>query len=222
LIFCWWPLKKLKEYNYYLFDMDGTLIDTIELIYQSFLHTIKLYGGARIKRQEIISQIGLPLRQQLESCLGKKTDQEFGQIYTAHNEYQKKIASRYLAVFPHVHSTLSALKARGKKMAVVTSRSRNSLEYYLKIKELMEYFTVLVTPESTAKHKPDPEPVFKALSMFKASARECLFVGDSIWDLQCAGGAGMDTAFVAWSYTPLESLPLRPTYILHSMRDLIV
>lgn len=201
--------------------MDGTLVDTSELIYQCFVHTVKKYHGPHISRQAVVSHIGIPLKQQLELFLGEMTDAEFVEVYSTYNEYQLEIIPDYLTVFPSVHTTLAELKKRGKKLAVVTSRKRRSLEHFLKTKDLSKYFDVLVTPESTTRHKPHPEPVLKALALLNADPETCLFIGDSVWDVESGKAAGVDTALVTWSQNDIAGLSPQPAFRLNSMQELI-
>jgi len=202
--------------------MDGTLVDTSELIYQCFLHTVKHYHCPAIERRQVVAHIGLPLKQQLELFLGKMTDSEFTDVYGIYNKYQLEIIPAYLTVFPHVHTTLRELKKRGKKLVIVTSRKLKSLENFLTLKGLAEYFDLLITPESTLRHKPHPEPVLKALTLLKAEPKAVLFTGDSIWDVESGKAAGVDTALVAWGNNDISDLSPQPTYRLRSIHDLIV
>ncbi|MBD3315698.1 MAG: HAD-IA family hydrolase [Chitinivibrionales bacterium] len=210
----------MKSYEYYLFDADGTLIDTTELIYQCFSNTLKTYAKRRIDRQEVIRNIGLPLRRQLECYLGTLSEDEAKRISSYHMEYQLGIYTNFLKPFPGIIDALRNLKSAGKRLAVVTSRMPDSLELYLRHTRLLEFFDALVTPASTSKHKPNPEPALKALELLEGAPEKALMVGDATFDIECGARAGADTAFVAWSHHPLASLTVSPTYILHSPSEL--
>jgi len=211
----------IREYGCYLFDMDGTLMDTGELIYRSFLHTLEHYGRARPERDAVVSGIGIPLHRQLEQFMGPLSEDEFLSVYRVYNEFQKELASRYLSLFPGVMPLLKTLKAGGKKLAVVTSRKRMSLEYHLRLTELDGFFDVLITPESTLRHKPHPEPVLTAVSRLAAAPGDSLFVGDSIWDMESGRAAGVDTAYIHRDNADPASLAVKPTYIIRTMEELI-
>jgi pyrophosphatase PpaX len=209
------------KYTSFLFDMDGTLVDTKELIYQCFVYTVKEFHGQDVGRELVISHIGLPLKAQLEMFLGEMTDIEFEEVYRLYNNYQLEIIPDYLIVFPYVYTTLDALKQRGKKLAVVTSRKRKSLDVFLKVKRLASYFDVLITPESTERHKPHPDPVFKALAMLNTDTKHALFIGDSVYDVESGKAAGVDTALLTWSQNNVSHFYPQPTYRLKSLRDLV-
>jgi pyrophosphatase PpaX len=80
----------------------------------------------------------------------------------------------------------------------------------------------MVTPDHTEKHKPEPEPALKAISLLGAQKEESVFIGDSLFDIQCGTNAGIDTAFVTYSKTKSDQLAVKPTYLIKSLEDLCV
>jgi len=137
-------------------------------------------------------------------------------------EYQMSVYSQYLKLFPGVLETLDTLKKNGKKLAIVTSRFRNSLDVYLRDTGIFTFFDAIISPESTKHHKPRPEPAIKAMEELNARKPETLFIGDATFDIECGAGAGIDTAFVTWSVNDLDSLKKTPTWFITSMSELIV
>ena len=97
-----------------------------------------------------------------------------------------------------------------------------TLSIYLKETGIINYFDVLITPECTERHKPDPQPAIEALSRLNGVPERALFIGDSSFDVDCGGGAGMATAFVAWSHNAAETFNRKPTWIISDMLDLCV
>jgi pyrophosphatase PpaX len=209
-----------KKYSAFLFDADGTLIDTTELIYQCFVHTLELFSGPKLARELIVSHIGLPLYAQLGKYFGEMEKDRADEIAAAHMEYQLSIADRYLRAFPGAAEVLSKLASQGMKLAVVTSRRMNTTKPYLEKTGLAQYFRVIVTPECTQNHKPHPEPALKAIELLKCDASEALMIGDSSYDIECGAGAKIDTAFVGWSQAGVESLKVRPTMIVNNFSEL--
>lgn len=210
----------MKDYEYYLFDADGTLIDTTELIYRCFRYSCKKFGGFDVERERVVGNIGLPLRAQLELYLGRLSDERAEEIQDAHMKHQMTIYPDYLRLFETVEAGLKLLKSRNKTLAVVTSRRMKSLELYLTETGIREYFDVLVTPEMTEKHKPDPAPAEKALELLNADAHAALFIGDAEFDIACGKGAGTDTAFVTWSNNDRSELKTMPTWFIDSLEQL--
>lgn len=212
----------MKEYKGYLFDADGTLFDTAEMIFQCFNHTCSMFGNIKICRNEVFSNIGIPLRPQLENFLGILNDSRAEEIIGEHMRYQLEIYKDYLCLFPGVADTLRDLKKKGKKLAVVTSRKIYTLTLFLKHTGIFRYFDSLITPESTKKYKPHPEPALEALRQLDCKAHEALFVGDAVFDIECGREAGMDTAFVSWSKLEPDSFSVKPDFIIDRIEELII
>ncbi|MDG5815061.1 HAD hydrolase-like protein [Chitinispirillales bacterium ANBcel5] len=212
----------MKDYSYYLFDADGTLFDTADMIYSCFEDTFKRFDLNPVPKEMIYSHIGLPLRDQLEVYIGNVDDVFYRRYRAAHMKHQLEIFRDYLVLFNGVRETLVQLKDRGKRCAVVTSRMKESLRMFLDELSILESFEVFVTPESTENHKPHPQPAFEALKLLGATEQsDAIFIGDSSFDIECGNSAGMDTAFVNWSKIDPKTLSVKPTYILNSMADLL-
>lgn len=211
----------MKEYKWYLFDADGTLFDTTKLICSCFMNTAKVTEGRELEASSVLSNIGMVLRDQMEVHFGKLTDEEFARRRKIHMDYQMSVYKNYLRPFDGVADGLKTLLSAGKHCAVVTSRMMPSIGIFLEHTGLAGYFDHLITPELTKKHKPHPEPVFKALELMNATPEETLFVGDATFDIECGYSAGVDTAFVGWSCNPLSSLVVKPTWVINFMSELM-
>ncbi len=212
----------MRDYTYYLFDADGTLFDTTELIYQCFVYSLDKFGNIKKPKEEIIKSIGRTLRSQFEIHLGPLSDEQYDEIQKEHMRFQLSIYKDYLKSFPGVTPGLATLKKRNKRLAIVTSRKINSLSVFLKETEIFDYFEVIITPDETEKHKPEPEPALKAMSLLGAVSEQSIFIGDSLFDIQCGKNAGIDTAFMTYSKTKSDQLEVKPTYLIKSLEDLCV
>ncbi len=210
----------MKPYDSYLFDADGTLFDTVDLICSCFQYVAEKYAGKTMDRSIIINGIGLPLKSQLITHLGAELDHD--RILDDYLQYQLSIMENSIHPFPHVTETLERLKSAGKKLAIVTSRRRFSMEKILESTDTAKYFDVLVTPEDTARHKPDAEPALKAMSLLGADKTSTVFTGDALYDICSGAGAGIDTIFVNWSHAALSSLPVPPTWSIDSLQELTI
>lgn len=210
-----------KNYSTFLFDADGTLIDTAELIIRSYKHTLPLFGIAEPSREEVVRDIGIPFLNQLANLTGPIPQEKTEAIYKYYRQYQMDKSSEHLKAFPETRETLERLKEKGAKLGVVTSRSRISLEQYLEILGIYSFFDVIITPESVENPKPHREPTEKALLGLNANAQDSLFIGDATYDQQSALGAGVDFAYVTWSHIPVERFSPTPDLILQSMDELV-
>lgn len=208
----------MRTYDTYLFDADGTLFDTVDLICTCFQYVAGKYAGKTLAREKIIRGIGLPLAEQLAHHLGAAADHTV--IADDYRDYQMTILNTSVTLFPHVLETLQALKDAGRQLGIVTSRKRASLELMLATTGTDKYFDVLITPEDTCRHKPHAEPVLKAMALLGAEKAGTVFTGDALYDIESGRRAGVDTVFVAWSHSPLASLPTPPTWTIDSMGEL--
>lgn len=212
----------MKEYDAYLFDADGTILDTRELIFRSFMHMGEVMGEKMPERDVLEGTVGLTLKKSLYLILGEGRPEDYyakaGSVYAGFmvDNYQD-----YLKGFPGMAEALAELHRCGKKMAVVTSRKRPTLHTFLCALGLDSYFSILVTPESTEKHKPDPEPALFAMECLGVSPEESVFVGDAIFDIQCGKAAGMDTALVEWGGMEPSGWSVQPNFIAKKPGDLL-
>ncbi len=200
-----------------LFDLDGTLIDTNELIIASFMHTFSTFKYS-FTREEIIEFNGPPLVDTFRKIDPDRVD-ELVQTYREHNLREH---DRYVKAFPYVHEVLDKLKEHGLKIGIVTTKMRGSVERGLDITNLNGYFDTIITLDDVSNPKPHPEPVVKAMEDLQATASSTIMVGDNSHDIEAGQNAGVKTAGVAWSFKGKERLlQYNPTYMLEDMRDLL-
>lgn len=211
----------MKSYTACLFDIDGTLLDTMELIFRSFEYSCRRWAAIEIDRETIFSHVGIPLIDQLKLYLGERSDEEYRDIAAAHMEHQKGIYRKHLGIYPGVVEGLAELATRGIRLGIVTSRTRPSLLSYLDYFQIEDIFEVIATPESTRRHKPDPEPVEWALSQLGVRPDETLFVGDAVYDIESGTAAGVDTAFALWGPNGAKEISPEPCYRLATFEELL-
>ena len=220
----------MNNYDIYLFDADGTIIDTGELIYRCYRETCLKYADYEVSRSDVIKYMGIPLVKMLKLFLPQLSEDKLEASRIFYSEFQKTIYSDFLSLFPEVRETLEALQQQGRKLGIVTSRSRDSLNLYTKMLEIDHCFDFTVTPEDTVEHKPHPEPVFKAmekaLKLYKGentvlSPENILFIGDAEFDIQSGNRAGTHTALVLWGHNKPEDIESKPTHFLKKMEDLL-
>ncbi|MNH90425.1 Pyrophosphatase PpaX [compost metagenome] len=202
-----------------LFDLDGTIVNTNELIITSFLHVMdKHYPEPPFTREQIIPHMGLTLEQQLRQFTGREDVAELVTDYRAYNMLHHDALVRE---FPNVHKVISRLHEKGITLGVVTTKMRPSTILALETFDLMKFMKEIVTLNDVENPKPHPEPVLTAIQRLNADPKTTLMVGDSPADLQSARAAGVRSAAVAWSLKGAEVLKkYDPDYILNDMTDL--
>jgi pyrophosphatase PpaX len=180
-----------------LFDFDGTLVDTTEMIFQSMRHaTSSVLGRDDFSREELLANVGQPLPRQMEILNAEKAELLL-EAYRAHHEEHH---DALIAEFPGVDEALYRLRAAGVRVVVVTSKRRRSVEMALeKFPGLDLVVDLFVTMEDTTEHKPHPEPLLKGLELAGDVPREkAVYVGDSPFDVQAAKAAGLTSVAVSW------------------------
>ena len=205
-------------YKAVLFDLDGTLIDTSDLIFRSFEYALDTVLHTQIPREELLWTFGRPLEQIMRTLGGDKAEE----LLTAFRTYSIGHETD-ITLFPQVKETLKYLRTHGIKTAIVTSRIHPSTMRDLEILQVdTALFDTIITPESTVEHKPHPTPALKAMELLGVTPEETIMIGDSVHDLQCGREAGCHTAFVQYSMVPQEELRAQnPDYSVASLSDLI-
>jgi len=207
------------KYQTVLFDLDGTLIDTNELILTSFLYVLENHLPGKFTREDIIPHMGGTLFEQMEFFGGAQLRDTLVNEYRVHNE---EIHDEYVREFHQVKEALEELNGLGVTMGIVTTKQRKTAEMGARLFGIDQFMKAFIAYESTEKHKPSPDPVLKAMELVSADPQTTLMVGDSQYDIQAAKNAGIDSAGVAWSLKGPDFLKqFNPTYILQEMMDII-
>ncbi|MGQ9703300.1 MAG: HAD-IA family hydrolase [Actinomycetota bacterium] len=202
-------MKTGREIEYLLFDLDGTLVNTIPLILRAFRETFRTLGIPPRKDREMLLEVGKPLYQQALDIDPRRADEIFQVYQEMYDRYYQELVKEY----PGVREALEGLKSRDYHLAVVTSKRYSNAHLDLESFELLPYFEALVTAEDTENHKPDPEPVFKALEKLGGCPERAAFIGDSPYDIRSAHSAGVRAGAAAWGPFPREVLEAeRPDY----------
>lgn len=201
-----------------LFDLDGTLIDTNELIIATYLHTLEKYYPSRYKREDVLPFIG-PSLHEVFSTMDPDRVEEMILEYRTYNLANHDLLTKE---FPGVLDTVQTLKEKGYKLGIVTTKLHDTVLKGLRLMELEEYFECIVALDHVNKAKPDPEPILKALEQLDSRPEEALMVGDNFHDVLAGKNAGTKTAGVAWTIKGREYLAkYEPDYMLEHMADLL-
>jgi pyrophosphatase PpaX len=194
-----------------LFDLDGTLVDTIPLIFACYDHTLAAHvPGFEPGRDVIVSNLGRSLDDILfdYAVAGGAVDPAAlsRTMLQTYRSFQREALVRLIRPYDGMREALEGLRSRGLTLGVVTSKvewaARQCYEYY----GLGEFLSIQVFHDDTERHKPDPEPLLLAASKGRLAAERCVYVGDSIHDMAAGKAAGMKTIGVLWGPSPREEL----------------
>ncbi|MTK13526.1 MAG: pyrophosphatase PpaX [Clostridiaceae bacterium] len=200
-----------------LFDLDGTLINTNELIIQSFKYAFNKLFNRDLPREEIVKTFGEPLRDSMAKYDADKADLMVSTFRVYNEGNHDDIAT----IFEGVKEGIESLSNAGIKLGVVTSKRRPMAERGLKLINIYDYMDVIVTPEDTKNHKPLGDPALKACELLGVLPQETIMVGDSHNDILCGRNAGCRTCLVKYTALSLEELmEYNPDYVIDSIEDL--
>lgn len=205
-----------------LFDLDGTLADTIELILRCYRHTMETHLGEVLPDEGWLAGIGTPLRTQLLTFARSSGEAEA--MLGTYVAFQRTIHDGMVEPYPGIVDLIGSLRSRGVPLAVVTSKGSEMTARTLEVCGIADAFATVVTADQVERGKPDPEPVLLALERMglSAEAARTLFVGDSPFDLRAGRAAGTRTAAALWGPFSHDALEAEgPDFRLRDPRDLI-
>lgn len=202
-----------------LFDLDGTLIDSIGLLLASVRHTFEGREDVAPTEDEWIAGIGTPLREQLRPFV--ESDEDAEELVARYRAYQRTHHDRMTIAYDGVLDTLEQLYNWGHPMGVVTSKSNEMMERGLRHTGMDVYMQTMIGCDSCSLHKPDPFPVRLALEELGYEAHEAVFVGDSPHDIASGNAAGVTTIAALWGpFTRNQLAPYKPTLYLDRITEL--
>lgn len=207
-----------KNITTLLFDFDGTLLDTNELIIHTFSTVLDKHFPDSYGRKDILKFIGPSLKQTFETIAPSRTEE----LIKEYRELNLALHDEMVSGYDGVEETLYLLKNRGIKMAIVSTKKKDTILRGLRLMGVSELFDTVISLDDVENPKPDPEPILKALAELSSSASESLMIGDNSHDIEGGKNAGVRTAGVAWSAKGEEHLATyKPDYMLQHISDLL-
>jgi pyrophosphatase PpaX len=204
-----------------LFDLDGTVVDSIELIVRSYNYAYAAHPSIESapNRQDILDGIGRPLAAQFR----QHSDDEptIRSLVEAYREYQMQHHDDLIAHYDGIAEVLQWLHTEERRVAVVTSKIEHLARRALGKLGLEQHFEFVVGLESTSNHKPLPDPLLFALDRLGASPSDAIYVGDSPFDIMAANAATVASIGVTWGASTRATLmPHAPTHIVDTAVEL--
>ena len=205
-------------YEAILFDLDGTLVDSNQLILETFRQTVGRHFPQKAKpTQQMVDYIGPPLKESFRDF----TDDSV-MIDTMIDTYRKvyqTIEFDYVRLFPNVIETLQTLQASHIPVAVVTTKFRESAWPSMHRFGIDKLTDVLIALDDVTHHKPHPQPIQKALKVLKK--RNAVMIGDNLSDIRAGKRAHIATAAVSWSIHKDKLKQEKPDHWIKDMTDVI-
>ena len=202
-----------RRYRAVLFDLDGTLLDSADLIVTSFVETCRALLGRTLDREETLRSWSWPVRAKFHALAPDRADELTADYLRRYLEMH----DNRLRLFPGVPSVLEELQARGYLLGIVTSKRRATADAAVRAFGLDRWCRAIVVDEDVRRHKPDPEPVTLGAQRLGVAAADVLMVGDSVEDMAAGRGAGAGTGAALWGTQHLDAvLAERPDHRLES------
>lgn len=210
----------MKDIDCLLFDCDGTLIDTYDIILTSMKHTVNELLGQSRSDEELMAKVGTPLADQMLFFLDGDNER-VDEIVAAYRQHNDSIHDEGVRSFEGVAATLDALAKAGYRMGVVTSKRHFMADRGLELCGIRSFFEVLIGSDDFPEHKPDPGPILEACRLMDVQPQRCAYIGDSPYDIQAGNAAGCLTVAALWGMFPEDTLLAEdPDIAIGSMSEL--
>lgn len=201
-----------------LFDIDGTIVDTQYVMTKSLQKTLLEEKQLKVPLEKLHYILDIPGREALKKYT--ENDIELESLLTKWSN-NILLFSEYATLFPDIEKVIKDLYTQGVELGVVTSKTREEMKNEFDIFGLTHYFKTHITASDTNLHKPNPDPIQKALDELGADKKETLYVGDSLYDMKSAKSCGISFAVAQWgalkssAFTDTDFSLTTPTEILH-------
>lgn len=208
-----------------LFDLDGTLIDSVRLILDSYHHVTRTLGLPERTDDEWLAGLGTPLKAQFRQWADDAATME--RLIAVYREYNLAHHDSRVTIYPGIAELMTEVKRRGHPTAIVTSKNRAGAERGLRLVGLMDAFDTIVGADDVVNPKPHPEPVHLALERLALErlgldGSSAFMIGDSVHDIHAGNAAGVATVGVTWGpFTREQIAPAGPTHVVTRPEELL-
>lgn len=208
----------MKQYTTFLFDFDGTLLDSNYHVISCFQSAFKDVLGVELPEETITATFGIPLAEALKD-LAPEHAEELLRVY---RQYSDANGMHLLAAIDGARAILEDLHEAGCINAIVTSKKEANARAQMAHIGIDDLIDLLVGPEKTTAHKPDPAPIQYAIQALGVQPEDCLMIGDSPNDILCGKNAHVDTAGVRFTAVGVDRLlAAHPTYMIAHLSELL-
>lgn len=199
-----------------LFDLDGTLIQSTEVIMETFKITFdKYFKDVKLDDETLTSFLGSTLFKTFELYMDETHD--INELVSFYRETSEEMMKSKIKAYPHARESLEAILKSGAQVGIVTSKMREVAREHLALAGLDGLVTHIVGYEDVKLHKPDKEPLIKALEVFGVDVSNAIYIGDHENDILAAVHAGMMSCAVTYSHRLKQMLAFQPDYVIDDL-----
>jgi len=188
-------------YKYVIFDVDGTMIDTEEAVMFSYQSIIFEKYGRHFSEEEMLKGYGVPTPQTLAKY-------GFTDIDKAMKDYYKYLVEGFsrCSTFDGIFELIANIKAKNIPIGIVTSRCKYEIVIDACLQGFINQFDSVVCSDDTTLHKPNADPLWRAMEKMNANPSETIYIGDTVFDGRCAKSAGVKFALALWGSNNAENI----------------
>jgi pyrophosphatase PpaX len=204
-------------YQAVVFDLDGTVVDSVELITVSFQHAIREVLGREVSREESTAWVGRPLREQMELFSPEHAEE----LVAVYKEFNHREHDRMLKLYDGIVNLLDGLRMAGVGVGLVTSKSRHTTQMAFDLTGIEDCFDATICADESPGNKPSPVPILACLEQLGVDTGDAAYVGDSPSDIQAALAAGVCAIGVTWGVFDVATLEAeKPDVLVHTIHEL--
>lgn len=182
-----------KEVKAILFDLDGVLIDSVNVWFYIYNDTLKHFGIKKISKKKFVSDFGAPIEEDIKEYFKGKTVDEVKKTFWMYFKKRRKLINKDIKLMPNSVDTLKILKNYNMKLGLITNSSKLIAMPILNHFRLKSFFKVIVAMEDVKRRKPEPDMILKACRKLKVSPQETILIGDTQNDMVAGKRAGCIT-----------------------------
>lgn len=212
----------MKDYDFYLFDFDGTLCDTTEGIFNSIIYSLDCFGIKETDLKKLEFFVGPPLFESYKTIYNV-SDDDANRLIAKYRERYKLKAAEESRLYDGIREMLSELKEKGKKIAVASSKPKTFVDEISKYHDIYKYYDFVSAEDFKNNHSSKEDLINRCLDYFGNPDKEkVIMTGDRFYDIDGAKSVGIDSAGAVYGFGTEEELTnAGATYILNSPKDLL-
>jgi len=206
----------MQKFDGIIFDVDGTLTSTLDLIFDTFRYILKKYFNKSMSDDEIANLFG-PTE---DVILKEWAGDNYETVRKDYYDYYTK--NHHMAgLYPGILEVLAIIKSNNILLSIYTGKGREAAAITLKKLGIYDYFDMMITGDDVKEHKPSAEGINKFIEKFNLKKDKVLMIGDSPVDVSAARAAGVKAASVVWDeYAKRAKGKLKADYLFHEVVEL--
>lgn len=206
----------------YIFDFDGTIVDSQNCMVVAIKKTFKQCGLAEPTDQDIDPYIGLPVERFFKVMVKQyQNENQYDLLLQTFRKIYRQLEEATMVLYDDMRDVLAEL-SRSNKLFIVSSKKTAILRRNLIFLKIEDYFEDYIGSDQLKEFKPHPEGVLKLISRHHLEAKDCVVIGDTTFDIQMGQAAGCETCAITWgSHTKAQLKEENPTYIIRKVRELL-